>query len=373
MKNLKRRCWIEFNICILFALLGCRQSVQQSNYVVIDLSKQISMNSVKASELIKEVRYIPLETTDESVIGDVAILKPVKEGFFMLSGNRFDQLSFFDADGQFIRRIGQRGQGPGEYLSLTGFDVSEQERLLFLYSSNRQILIYTFDNKFLRSIPIDIRGVVMKTTWGYIAYKDPLSQPQNLGKEAAVLVSLDENGNELEVLQYRKIEIERGSFFNPALLKNFDGNYYYYPPFQDTLYSVQADKIIPKYVLPKGSFSIDIKDVETLEKRRDAFSRGISLGDFILNDHQLILHCTRQNQEKMYIYDLASKKLSGVSEIVNDMDNSFPFRPFFIHLNQWLEIKTAYEIINESAMLPAALKNLDEEDNPVIRISILKK
>lgn len=75
----------------------------------------------------------------------------------------------------------------------------------------------------------------------------------------------------------------------------------------------------------------------------------------------------------MYIYDIASKKLSGISEIVNDMDNSFPFKPFFINLNQWLEIKTAYEILNESATLPAALKNIDEEDNPVIRISILKK
>ena len=225
----------------MLALSGCRQGVQQSDYAIIDLSKRINMNPVKASELIKKVSYIPLETTDESVIGPVMTLKPVQKGFFMLEG--FKGLSFFDADGRFIRRTSRQGQGPGEYVNLTGFDVSEQERLLYLYNTNRQILIYTFDNKFLRSIHIDIPGVVMKTSWGYIAYKDPLSKPQNLGKEAAVLISLDEDGNELNVLQYRKIEIERGSFFNPAILKNFDGKYYYYPPFQDTLYSVQVDKM----------------------------------------------------------------------------------------------------------------------------------
>lgn len=368
MKNLKGRCWIK--ILILIFLSGCVQSIKQSNYTVIDLSKSLPMNPVKASTLINNCRYIPLETTKESVIGIVQTLIPIQEGFLILSSSKM--LSFFDNEGHFICHISRKGRGPGEYIDIHSLDVSDLGKNIYLFDgSSRQILIYTFDNKFVRSIRTDNHVTkILKTSWGYISYKDPLL---NFGKETAVLATLDENGNEINVLQYRKVDIGQFSpWVVPAILKNINDKYYYYPPFQDTLYSVQVDKIVPEFVFPKGKYSIDIEEMVTLEKSRSAICNGIVLNDFMMDRHQFIQYCYRQNKPEIYLYNFASGKIIGVSEIINDLDNSYKFSPHQVYMQQWFEINDAHEILEESAKLPSALKNLKPEDNAVIRIATLK-
>lgn len=372
MKILKRKYFINCIICLLI-FSTCGQVIRQSDYITINLSNRPSMSPVKASTLLEDFRYIPLETTSESLIGHIrSSTTVIKDGFFVL--DHLAQLNYFNAEGRFIRRIGSRGQGPGEFLNIVSFDVDEQKRLLYIYDMGR-IFIYTFDNEFVRSIKVNAIGVLgklMKTSWGYIAYNDPL---QNLGKKTSVLITIDEEGNELNVLQTRKVDIQRSVFFNEPILKNFNGKYYYYPPYQDTIYSVHVDKIIPEYVLPKGRLSIAIEDMETLEKRSAAFAKGINLETFILDDHKLILFCTRQKKYELYFYDFASKKLSGISEIVNDLDNSGNIDSYRwnwgIYQNQLVEFIPAY-MLKENKELPVTLKNLQEEDNPVIRISTLK-
>ena len=46
--------------------------------------------------------------------------------------------------------------------------------------------------------------------------------------------------------------------------------------------------------------------------------------------------------------------------------------PNQVYKQQWFEVKDANEILEESVVLPTTLKNLSQEDNPVIRISTLK-
>jgi len=427
MKNLKRKYWIELCICFLLLLLGCRQGKQQSDSVmmdsseslpvntvqseqgveneqqrivdlseplsvdtdpsaqveqhnepiVIDLSMTIPMNTVQASTMIEDIRYIPLETTDESVIGPSLSLIPVQDGFFIWE-RISRKICYFGADGKFIRHIASRGQGPGEYSSLYGFDVSEKDELIYLYSSNRQILVYTFDNKFVRSIRLDENTwfpSIKKTSWGFLIDKNHIWQTQNYGKETPALIALDEDGNELNVLQYRIVEVQQSPLnLHSAIFKEYDGKYYYYPPFQDTIYSVQVDKIVPEFILPKGRYNIAMKDIETIDKYREATARGLMLDDFIINNRWLMLYCRRQYKQEMYLFDFASNKLVGVTEIVNDVDNSFNITwvPWVIYQNQWVMLNQAFNILKEEKELPAALKNLDQEDNPVVRISKLK-
>ena len=377
LKNLKRkRNGIEFGVYLLFLLSGCGQGVQQSDYIHINLSKRLPANPVNASTLIEACRYIPLETTDESVIGSVNRIIPVQDGFFIFDASK--RVSFFDAEGRFVRRIASKGQGPGEYIDLFGFDLSEEERLLYLFDTSRQILVYTFDNTFVRSIRLDVLYIsFMKTSWGYIAYKSPIMQSrfnaEKYEKEMPVLVSLDEDGKVLNVLQYGNFNSTQNlPMIIHAMFKKHNGQYYYYPEFQDTIYSVQVDKIVPEYILSKGRYRITMDDIETLDNWRVSLSQGLMLTNFVIDNHRLILWCRRRNNMETYLYDFSSGKLSGISEIVNDMDHSCNFSPLMIYQHQWIEVRDASGILKESKELPAALKNLDSEDNPVIRISTLK-
>jgi len=365
MKNSKIRYCIK--LCILFSILGCSQNTPHGN--IVDISEPMQLNPINASVLIENCRYIPLETSDESIIGEISTIVPCQDGFFVM--DRFLQISYFDINGKFMRRIARKGQGPGEYTSIHAIDVSEYDKTIHLFDGNsRRILVYTFNNEFLRAIKINI-GVtkIMKTSWGYIAYANPVL---NSGQETAVITTLAEDGEELNVLQYKKVEHSSPWVISP-ILKNFNEKYYYYPPLQDTLYSVQVDKIVPEYIFPKGKYSIAMEEMETMEKYRAAYARGMTLNDLTMDSRQLIMYCTRKNERELYLYDFASKKLSGISEIVNDIDSSFSFRPRIIYNNQWIEVKNAHEVLEESEILPTALNNLGKYDNSVIRISTLKK
>ena len=370
-KNLKEKYWNKLYV-LVFLLCSCSgYDIQQSEYVVIDLSEPPPKISIKASALIESCRYIPLETTGESMISNIQRLIPVQDGFFIFDRSS-QQLIYFDADGRFIRRIAEKGRGPGEYVNLLDFDLSEQDETLFLHDNSNQILLYSFNNTFLRSIRLErFVSCVMKTSWGYICYRDPLL---NFGNDTEVLIAIDENGSELNVLQHRKVDLQQRSpwVISPVFV-NINNKYYYYPQFQDTLYSVEIDKINPKYVFPKGKYSIAIEEMATLDISRSARARGLMLTDFIIDYRHIILKSFRQNKQEVYLYGLASEKLHDISEMVNDVDNSYSFSPGLIYQNQWVEVKNADDILEESVVLPATLKNLKPEDNPVIRISKLKK
>ena len=422
MKSLKRKYWIECCICLLFVLSSCKQGKQQPDSsmsdisgspltdmvedgesiqqpdtiitvfpepvpvndvkietniqrrvpVVIDLSRVLPMNPVKASTFIQDTRYILLEATKESVMTPSLYITPVQDGFF-IQDRIYKKLFHFGADGQFIGNIASRGQGPGEYVDLWGFGVSEKNKLLYLYASGSHILVYTFDNKFVRSIQLKERFTsLLKTSWGYIAYNDPLLQPHNFGKEVATLIALDEDGNELNVLHHRKVDIQQfPHILSESIFREFDGKYYYYPALQDTIYSVQVDKIIPEYILPKGRYSITMEDLNSLDRYNAATARGLLVYGFVIDNHRLMIDCMRQNVREMYLYDFASEKLIGVSEIVNDLDNSYKYYPQLVYQNQWVDIDQPTAFLKSQA-LPATLKNLQPDDNPVIRISGLK-
>ncbi len=369
MKNLKKKYRTKLYV-LFFLLCSCGgHRIQQSEYIVIDLSEPPLANPIKASDLIESCRYIPLETTNESIIEDIQKLIPVQDGFFIL--DRHQQLMYFDADGRFIRRIAVKGRGPGEYVNLLDVDLSEQDEILYLHDNSNQILLYSFENEFLRSIRLKkFVTSVMKTSWGYICYRDPLL---NFGNDTEALITLDENGNDINVLQYRRVDLkQRSPWVISPIFINMNDEYYYYPQFQDTLYSVKIDKIDPRFVFPKGKYSIAIEEMATLDISRVARARGLVIFDFIINDRQIILKCYRQNNPEVYLYDFASEKLHDISKIVNDIDNSYNFSPWSVYQNQWVEVKNAGDILEESVVQPTALKNLKPEDNPVIRISKLK-
>ena len=370
-KNSKRKYWIDlFVILLILSNCSTQGTLPKSDYLIIDLSEPLKMNIFYASSLIEECRYIPLETTKESVTGDIRTLIPVQEGFFTL--DRFQQLNYFDLNGKFIHRIGARGRGPGEFTNLVNFSLSEKDKILYLHDSNNQILVYTFDNEFLGSIRLE-RFVtkVLKTAWGFICYHDP---QMTFGEETAVLVTLDNDGNRLNTLQYRKVDNRQlAPFVYPTELINVNDKYYYYPPFQDTLYSVHIDKIVPEFVFPKGRFSISYEEMATLDRSRAARARGLTLGGFVIDKDLIFFAGYRQNKPEMYLYDFVSDKLISFSEIVNDIDNSYSFFPRWIYQNQWIEIRNADNILEETVVLPEALQNLKPEDNPVIRISKFKK
>lgn len=81
-----------------------------------------SGNKIKLSELLTDsCRLIPLETTDDSLLGKIYKIKKHNNTYYLLSDDRW--ILRFDENGKFISSLNCLGSGPEEYTYIGDFDV----------------------------------------------------------------------------------------------------------------------------------------------------------------------------------------------------------------------------------------------------------
>jgi len=123
---------------------------------------------IPLSEIASEVTYIPLETTDSSLVGNINSV--LYEGGQIYIVHNTSTVSVFDNNGKFIRKINRQGRGPEEYLKLMSGDMLEidpDNRNIILLSLDTKLYEYTEDGVFVRKVQIPkIEGCRNYMNWG---------------------------------------------------------------------------------------------------------------------------------------------------------------------------------------------------------------
>jgi hypothetical protein len=131
---IKNGIWIFF--VYLLASCGDNKDIRLLN--VIPVASTVGKYSIlNLSDYVSEIKYIPLETNESVLLGD--IVQMVYENEKNLIRDKFSNSFLFDDNGNFCCKIGQRGQGPDEYLS--GAQVLMYDDLIFQLDRTK-ILIY---------------------------------------------------------------------------------------------------------------------------------------------------------------------------------------------------------------------------------------
>lgn len=102
--------------------LGACSTASQKNEAQgqIDiLSAFENPTELKVSQLGRNIRYVPLETNDESLVGSSYGIKLLDDKILVTSGANC--LLFDKQTGKFLCKVSSKGQGPKEYLSNTSF------------------------------------------------------------------------------------------------------------------------------------------------------------------------------------------------------------------------------------------------------------
>lgn len=107
---------------------------------------------VYLSHIAKSIKYVPLETTSEYMIGDKTVkVKPCAEFIFVAEHGK--PIGVFDLDGKFLRTIGNIGKGPGEYNFDYGFWPEEGSRKIYITNTNiKGITTYSFTGEYTGDI-----------------------------------------------------------------------------------------------------------------------------------------------------------------------------------------------------------------------------
>ena len=98
-------------------LMACSPESQKMEGQIDVLPAFDNQTELKVSHLGKNIRYVPLETTDSSLIGSSCKVNLLGDKIMVTYGTRTESHCFlFDAEsGKYLREIGHKGEDPRGY------------------------------------------------------------------------------------------------------------------------------------------------------------------------------------------------------------------------------------------------------------------
>ena len=145
--------------------IGCCKQPKapaDSTLPVLDLSKEYPEKKVDIHEL-GEVEYIPLETTDESIMS-VGLYHYISDEYIIVQD--LGVIQIFDRKGKHITRFDHTGPGPKEYHYIHGCKADFRAKELYIYDP-KKIQVYSFSGEWIRTVGNIPEGIRPEFTFDY--------------------------------------------------------------------------------------------------------------------------------------------------------------------------------------------------------------
>jgi len=344
---------------------------------------------VPLSQFAESIEYIPLETTEGSLIGNNASFYLFGDYIISIA---FRQVYLFDRkSGAFIKELKRYGQGPDEYSNTQPNIHIDEERGVVYLKDNRNV-----------SLGLNVKGetsLSFKTPQGAGAYimgyaqlNDDLFvgfQANPVCEEKVKLMIFNKNGEVVKTfanhLQCEQDDLGSISFdSSEGAFYRWNGQVGFKESYNDTLFMVSPDSLSSKAVFKSGKYGIAYKD-----KKRMGMEAGKDY-HLITDLDETVDHLFFQLYFREKMHSGLYNKTTGETRVVrsdkseingfyNDLDNFLPFRLKYATDNlQGVGFVEAPDVITwleanpeKAKALPARLKplsKLKEDDNPVVMV-----
>ena len=389
--------------------LSCKNSPDSSDCSVpytIDIEKCKTLIDLKLSDLIDSCTLVPLETTNESIIGDVLRYVYVSDEFILIDDNR--GVCLFSGDGRFIGKIINTGRGPGEISISHTVYLSEKEDILFindLFNNPGSILCYNLKSRsFMPPVTKCFPG-----QWGdLMLYNDSVIAGSLSGIDSDsnpfAMFYQDFSGNFLSGIHSRRTSIRTNNQEEvlQRMLFYYDGvNKYAKYIYDDTLFILKELELVPYIIIQNKSLKTNTPGMIPEEgTERSYFEKSGNPYFLIIRNatfEGFIPNSTGSRADYKNIYILLNKsngKYGIISSFMDDLTGkiqastsetmSFPVSlpnnmAFFIYRSRDLLSITPDNKVKRN--LPQSLYDqldvikdtLKETDNPVLLIGKPKK
>ena len=358
---------------------------------VPDMSLETMIN---VETIFDSVSFVRLSNKPEAILGGVNQLIINDSLLIIRDCYSTKSVKIFSLSGDYLRRIGNYGRGPGEYMQPTYMQLTPDGNILIWDQFLRKLSCYDLAGKFLYAANVPFFCLKFYR-FGNSRYMFNSVNSDNDKFKAIINYSLFECNDRMEPV-YRGLYRKKGTYESFLTDHNFfdrDSILYYHPIYCDTIYSVRPDRTI------KAEFAFDFGRQTVPErlrkgKRRKEVRREQSLekysfmsGDFYLTDHYLHFGYTRAHRQFNGIYSFDTGELVTFFRregffpipflnIVCSTDNAFVgyFFPALVlqHIQGW--DKADYDKLVKQfgqKMVDLGL-SLQNEDNPVITFFYLK-
>ncbi|MBO7463607.1 MAG: 6-bladed beta-propeller [Bacteroidales bacterium] len=384
---------ILFLILILF-LIGCTSSEKKNTQpddgaIVIDVNSALKGEARYIEDMVESVEVIPLETTEESIVGDVSNCLVTDNYIFIndLYEHR-GGLAMFDRHGKFIKRF-RCGNGPEEIIS--AFNIFYSNDAIYV-GSVKMLYKISLDGKFLGSKENEFVPSITKIPDGFLMIQSETMNDDGQFK----VIKTDTN-----LVKISEHCLDSNPFLSNTGIDCFDGvNSLIYRFADNNIYTFSDDGIKVKYRLsyPDFEYQIPYAEYENLpmEQRLTAASqllkkidedKYIFIGELLDSDDYLTFYIVNEEDWLPVLFNKNTGKA-----FVQEHQHTEPFSPFtFMYRNKYAHItgqKNTFSGILTSSIAAdccdnnphnlfsdkdiEVLKNAKEDDNPIVVIYKLK-
>lgn len=270
-------------LCGVLALLSSCARKTEGNLRVLTVNMGDTSDYVKLSDVVSSSEYIPLETNDSIIIDDIVKVISHKETLYV--ADRF-AIYKYDSEGRFQSKFDKHGIAPDEYIHLSDFYIGDKGDLWILSRGGKTLYNYDWKGSLKEAIQLNC--------WATKMY--PIDEEHLLlyvGNEKS-----EDNYCQLVVLnprirkiteRYLPIDDKKSEYLhvmgrNYFLPINSEGNIYFYQMFNDTIYQVEKNSLIPAYYVNFGDRNIP--------------------ASFFDNDYQNIMDFFQRLSPKGYAYGI---------------------------------------------------------------------
>lgn len=365
-----------------FLCLCCVLSVSAQKPVAINLAKAISESpkEIMLNELASDIRYVPLETTDDCLMNNEFYIMQYTGEDIITSG-----IFHFDKNGKFLNKIGSKGQGPEEYLQGL-FAFGDWKNKLLYVQNWTTLTCYGFDGTFVRSVPTPQlnMGAAGLFDENHILYSNDIYYAD---KANPIQLYMVDSQNGKTVSKWRG-HLEENKKYGMILtsrdfMYNYDNSLFYKPALENVIFKILS----PKKRQLVYKFDCSGKDIDVSADEVDPKKRFQFLSVYWAKEtaQYLFVNYGMKNISRLGIYDKEKKTFTNVT-IKDNLAGGYDIHPAWTSDdNHLLMIYYAGGLLQDkekrysTGLLPERkkeldelLKNIKEDDNPVGILVTLK-
>jgi 6-bladed beta-propeller len=386
----------------LSLFFSCGTNTSNTEIPIMNIEEGVQQGkTIPLSSICSSIEYIPLQTDSTALIGERPFFAEAG-GFFYCADSQGKNCKVFDGKGNFIKTIGNKGNGKGEFIILSELAVDSHNSNVLIRDFNK-IVVYDKDGAFVKDVSFDkIKNQNYSVTgMAYLGNGQYCLGLYRLNGDIAALAVINDEGDVLWKRDERAFDDVRvnDAVINgksvqmrttySLVLQLFNDNIRVVNLKNDTIFTYSGNferkpafvKYLGKYKLNEDESNmaeaIKLTAHPMLETPGQLFFKFIfPLSRFSYSSPKDLLGYAIYNKVTGTVDALAYDPRFQTTGLQNDIDGGAPFWPSHIVGNKLYQFVSAMKFIemsnaSDSAQMKEIASKMTENSNPVLVVATI--